>query len=414
MHYVKRNTCRIDNSPLKTILNLGEIYPSTFVKRGDGCDFVKVPLELCVGEKSKLVQLRHTVDRDALYRQYWYKSQLNSTMVQHLNDVVNNIYERVSLTPGDIIVDIGCNDGIMLSMFCDFTTVGFDPANNLKETAEQNCTKFINDYFSAKTYPFADKAKVITSVAMFYDLENPKEFISDVCEILRPDGVWVIQMTDLLCMLKANAFDNIVHEHLEYYSLDVLTKLFKEFGLQIWDIQYNKVNGGSVRLYVSFKDSPYQPTIDVLRANYVETDYMNLFQNPFESFRHRIEGIKENVVDFIRHERLQGKWIYGLGASTKGNTLLQYFDLTKEDISYIAEVNIDKVGLETIGTRIPIIPERLAFEDFPDYFLILPWHFIDSFVSNNKWYLDHNGKFIVPCPDPVIIGKDGIEERLWK
>lgn len=409
MHYIERNTCRIGGSPLRTILNLGEIYPSTFVKRGDGCDFVKVPLELCVGEKSGLVQLRHTVDRDALYRQYWYKSQLNNTMVCHLHNVVENICERINILPDDTIVDIGCNDGIMLSMFPDSFKVGFDPANNLKEVASQNCHKFINDYFSAKAYPFAGKAKVITSVAMFYDLENPREFIEDICKIMRSDGVWVIQMTDLLCMLRANAFDNIVHEHLEYYSLDVLRKLFAEFDLRIWDIQYNKVNGGSIRLYVSFKNSPYRATDSVLRAIWDEYDYMYAYENPFIAFKHRIEYIKEHIVDFIRQERSTGKWVYGLGASTKGNTLLQYLDLTKDDIRCIAEVNPDKIGLETIGTRIPIVPERMAFDDFPDYFLVLPWHFKSDFISRNKWYLDHNGKFIFPMPKPVVVGKDGEE-----
>jgi hypothetical protein len=407
MLYIERNNCRISDSKLETVLDLGTIYPSTFVKPGEGYDFEKVPLELCRGTESNLVQLRHTVDRDSLYRQYWYKSQLNNTMVHHLQDIVDNITERISIHPGDVIIDIGCNDGIMLSMFPKYCfKIGIDPANNLKTVASGNCTLFVNDYFSKEVLPPNLHAKIITSIAMFYDLDNPRKFIEDILSVMDREGTWVIQMTDLFCMLRANAFDNIVHEHLEYYSLDVLMKLLSEYNLFIWDIQYNLVNGGSVRLYISRRDSSHRQSINVLRASFVEDEYLR--DDPsLKLFKDRIESIKSKVVNFIRRERDSYKSVYGLGASTKGNTLLQYFGLDHNDIIKIAEINPDKYGLETIGSRIPIVPNLYAFAENPDYFLILPWHFAPDIISKCKLYMNKGMKFIVPCPEPMIIGRYG-------
>jgi hypothetical protein len=419
MEIKTRETCRMDGSKLNTIFSLGEIYPSTFVKSGEGYNIEKVPLEICIGEKSELVQLRHTVSRDSLYKQYWYKSFLNQSMVNSLRDIVTSIGDRIALNPGDIVVDIGCNDGTMLSLFFDdLVTVGFDPALNLKDIASKNCDYFINDYFSSSIYPLSKKAKVITSIAMFYDLEYPGKFIEDISKILDPDGLWVIQMTDLVSMLKSNAFDNIVHEHLEYYSLVSLSKLLSEYRMFIWDIEYNDVNGGSIRVYVK-KNLGYTDRINtsVFTSYDKELQYFNenlSVTDALKNFHTRINAIRSAITSFIREEVGRGKIVAGLGASTKGNTLLQYFGLTNKDIEFIAEVNSDKYGLETIGSRIPMIPQNVALDKTPDYFLVLPWHFLSTFTKNLWPYLVNGGKFIVPCPNPVVMGLTGVELKLWK
>jgi len=406
MNHVERNTCRIDGGPLEEVLDFGSIYPSNFVDKNNSS--VKVPLVLSKGTTSNLVQLKHTMDRDVLYRNYWYRSDLNSSMVDSLKDVVQNIYRRTSIFDFDIVVDIGANDGTMLSMFEKGITVGFDPANNLTDVAKERTTHFINDYFSKEKYTLSEKAKVITSIAMFYDLEDPNTFIQDVRSILALNGFWVIQLTDLMSMFKVNAFDNIVHEHLEYYSLEVLNDLMERNGLHIFDVSYNRVNGGSIRVYVGH--AGFRLTYGrMTRALEHEQKYMTSFDDPWSAFTERVERIKETTMNFIYDQTNTGKMIYGMGASTKGNTLLQYFDLTHNEIPLIAEVNKDKFGLKTIGTNIPIIPEVVALGTSPDYFLVLPWHFIDNFVERNKSYLEAGGKFIVPCPEPAIISKDGKE-----
>jgi len=407
MNYMEHKSCRIDGGPLETILDFGEIYPSNFVDQND--QQVKVPLVLTKGATSNLVQLKHTIDRDKLYRNYWYRSDLNPSMVKSLKDVVTRVQYKIKVFEDDIIVDIGANDGTMLSMFPEHgITVGFDPAENLKGIAETRCDIFINDYFTKKSYPFDRKAKIITSIAMFYDLEEPHVFIEDVKAILGIPGIWVIQMTDLLSMLKINAFDNIVHEHLQYYSLEVLINLMRFHDLHVWDVSYNKVNGGSLRAYISHAGHRITDP-RVSRYLVEEKKYMKSFDDPFVAFKERVENIKETTMNFIRDENSKGKTIFGMGASTKGNTLLQYFGLTPDDIVAITEVNKDKYGLKTVGTAIPIISDEDGLAAQPDYFLVLPWHFIDNFMDKNQEYLEKGGKFIVPCPEPVIIGKDGKE-----
>jgi hypothetical protein len=405
MNYVERDTCRIDGSKLETVLDFGSIYPSNFVDKNNSK--VEVPLVLCKGSVSNLVQLKHTMDRDILYRNYWYRSELNPAMVKSLKDIVAKVQYKIKLFAGEVVVDIGANDGTMLSMFPKYAvTVGFDPANNLESIASTRCSHFINDYFTAENYPLKERAKIVTSIAMFYDLENPNTFVKDVKSILANNGIWVIQLTDLVSMMKINAFDNIVHEHLEYYSLEVLGKLVAMHGLHIFDVSYNSTNGGSIRVYVGHAGvrlTNYR-VIDAFRR---EREYMASFDNPWDAFTERIQRIGETVVNFIHNENGKGKTLYGVGASTKGNTLLQYFGLTSDDIVAIAEINKDKYGLKTVGTNIPIIPEDFALDVQPDYFLVLPWHFIDDFVERNEKYLEAGGAFIVPCPEPAVITKDG-------
>jgi len=407
MNYLERTTCRIDESNLEEVLNFGNLCPSNFVDEEESR--VEVPLVLCRGSNSNLVQLKHTMDRDILYRNYWYRSDLNSSMIDSLQDIVFRAKQKISLFEGDIAVDIGANDGTMLAMFPkEAITVGFDPANNLKGVASTRCTYFINDYFTEESYPLKEKAKLVTSIAMFYDLEDPNSFVKDVKSILAPMGIWIIQMTDLLSMMKVNAFDNIVHEHLEYYSLEVLNKLMDSHDLHIFDVSYNNVNGRSVRAYVAHKGIRLtQPT--VTKALDDERKYMTSFDDPWIAFSDRVEKLKEKTMNFIYDEVAKGKTIYGMGASTKGNTTLQYFGLTPKEIIAIAEVNEDKFGLKTVGTGIPIIPEDEALKAQPDYFFILPWHFTENFVERNQEYINAGGKFIVPCPEPAVISCDGKE-----
>jgi len=392
----KKFKCRICDGRLSTVLDLGMIYPSEFV--GDDEERVKVPLTLVKCGRCDLVQLRHTVDQDKLYKQYWYQSGLNASMVESLKDIVLSIEKRVRLKPGDIVVDIGCNDGTLFDLYTEkdkLVKIGFDPAKNLAWAAEKKCNIFINDYFTSKAYKFS-KAKVVTTIAMFYDLDDPHSFIEDVKSILLPDGLWVIQMTDLLSMFKINAFDNICHEHLEYYSLYVLINLLYSHGFEVFDVEYNEVNGGSIRLYITKSPCAFKRQ-NILGALVEEIKYMDSFDDPFVAFRQRVEKIKTTIVNFIKD-----KDVAVMGASTKGNTLLQYFGINDKFISHAAEINPEKFGKRTVGTNIPIISEKESLKIRPDIYLVLPWHFIDNFIEKNQEYLKSGGKFIVPMPEPAM------------
>lgn len=401
--YSTQDRCRICGGSLKDILNLGNIYPSNFVDKTEG---EAVPLALVECKDCGLVQLKYTVNLDEMYRTYFYQSAINPSMVQSLQDVVHDIENTIKLDQNDVVVDIGCNDGIMFDLYnSDVIKIGYDPALNLKDKAEMYCTTFINDYFSASAYPNVEKAKVITAIAMFYDLPFPNIFMSDIIKVLADDGIFVIQFTDLLSMLKINAIDNICHEHLEYYKLSDVRNLLNKFGMDVFKVSYNKVNGGSIRVFaqkIIESHSFHAIDVSVLEALEEERKYLDSFDDPMKAFAKRVNRIKKITLDFLCRAENAGVRLYGMGASTKGNTLLQYFGITKKLIPVIAEVNPDKFGKKTIATNIPIISEDQAFDEYPEMFFILPWHFVDDFISRNKKFLEDGGAFIVPLPEPVI------------
>jgi hypothetical protein len=251
---------------------------------------------------------------------------------------------------------------------------------------------------------------------MFYDLLDPHPFINDVCKILDDNGIWVLQLSYTPLMIKQLAFDNICHEHAYYHSIGSFKKLFESHGLKIVDCSLNDVNGGSFRVYVqketadvtSFGTSPLRDVckfrVDSLLE--YETTFYNMNDlNIWKKFQSDIEELKEQTVNFIKQEKAKGKVICGYGASTKGNTLLQWFGLDHTMIDAIAERSPYKFGLKTIGTNIPILSEEEVRAMKPDYMLVLPWHFISEFVQREDEYLSNGGKFIVPCPKFEIIGK---------
>ncbi len=413
-----RTTCRsCDSRGLLPVLSLGSQYVSNFVDGPGPSDEVKVPLELVLCDVSQggcgLLQLRHTVSPDLLYRYYWYRSVVNNTMRDALANVCCSVEKTIPLRSGDLVLDIGCNDGTMLRSYRTkgLKLVGFEPATNLIAEAQAGTTRIINDFFSFQAFQSAfggAKAKVVTSIAMFYDLEEPNSFVSDVARCLDVDGIWVVQMSYLPSMLMHNAFDNICHEHLEYYSLMSVRNLLDGHGLEVFDVELNDVNGGSFRLYIRHRKPETPPPASATeRIKEMEQKENALgLQNRtiYDEFAVRLKALKTRLVEFITQETAKGKTVYAYGASTKGNTLLQYFGLDSTLIRGAAERNPDKWGKKTVGTMIPIISEEQARADNPDYFLILPWHFLEGFKTREEQFLNQGGKFIVPLPEFQVIG----------
>jgi NDP-4-keto-2,6-dideoxyhexose 3-C-methyltransferase len=404
--YKTRTTCRICEGNLTTVLDLGDICISTFVDYPTAATvYPSAPIELCICDTCRLFQLRHTVDSSLMYSDYWYQSGLNNAMVLALKDIVDNLQDRIFLSKNDNVVDIGANDGTLLSFYPDYVnTLAIEPSN-LYTLAFNKAKKVLNDYFSAKAYysVFDHPAKIITAIAMFYDLEDPHSFVEDLRQVLDPHGILVIQMMDLVSMLKTGDFPNLCHEHLEYYSLSTLKSLLAQHSLEIFDLEYNKVNGGSLRVYVQHKD--YRAIApNVFNALTDEEDYMKSIGNPADYFNTRINDIKTRVVDFIKREVTDGQIVAVMGASTKGNTLLQYFGLDYTWIDCAAEVNKDKFGKYTVGTSIPIHQDTYVVDEIsPAYYLILPWGFLDNFIINYRLELLDGAQFIVPLPEPMLV-----------
>jgi hypothetical protein len=269
----------------------------------------------------------------------------------------------------------------------------------------------VNDFYSVQALHQRrphQKAKAITSIAMFYDLEHPRTFVADVAEALADDGIWVIELHYLPLMLEANAFDAIVHEHLEYYSLAVIERLVGEEGMEVVSAELNDMNGGSIRLFIGHqgahkRTAEQQDALTALRVS--EFELALDAPEPYEAFRLGVERVRDDLVRTCREIRDAGRTIHVYGASTKGNTILQYAGIDHDDIEAAADRNPDKWGSETIATRIPIISEEQSRAMNPDYYLALPWHFLDEFIEREQEFLQRGGKFIVPLPEVRVVGK---------
>lgn len=404
------------------VTRIGKHYVSDFIKSDtDYTGRQKWSLDLEIDPTIGAARLTEMAPSDTMWGKYWYRSGINSTMTKELGNIVSEITNRVKLQDGDVWLDIACNDGTLLRQVPNnLIKIGIDPADDTFFAESTKHAIVVQDYFSKDAYDrsgYGDrKAKVITTIAMFYDLYNPEPFIKDVVSVLDDNGIWVLQLSYTPLMLEQLAFDNICHEHAYYYSLSSIMALLSRHGLCVVDCDLNDVNGGSFRIYVqkdiadvnSFGTSPLR---DVCRFRinsilHYEREHFNLTDiEIWNTFQKNIESLKEQTVSFIKAEKAKGKIICGYGASTKGNTLLQWFGLDHTLITAIAERSPYKFGLKTIGTNIPILSEEEVRNMKPDYMLVLPWHFISEFVEREKYFLENGGKFIVPCPKFQIISK---------
>jgi 2-polyprenyl-3-methyl-5-hydroxy-6-metoxy-1,4-benzoquinol methylase len=404
---------------MKNLFSLGDFYVSNFIPIGDDVDSKKYPLNLVLDENGS-VKLDIVPPLNIMYGKYWYRSGITNIMKNELKNIVDSINSVLTVNKNDLWVDIACNDGTLLSYVNpEIIRVGIDPADDsYKKESIKHTDLIIQDYFSFEIFQKSKfknkKAKVITTIAMFYDLENPESFIQDVYKLLDDNGLWVIQMSYTPLMLEQLAFDNICHEHVYYYSLFNLKKIMNKNGFDVVDTQINDINGGSFRLYLmktnsnknNFSTQPYRDVCNFrIKSILAYEEKLNLDKKEtWDKFFRQINLLKEKTVSFIKEEKRKGKTIWGYGASTKGNTLLQYFGLDNKLIDGIAEKSPYKFGMKTVGSNIPIFSEEEMRKIKPDYLLILPWHFISEFKQREKEYFLGGGKFIVPCPKFEIVG----------
>ena len=416
---ITRATCRVCEGTLSSVLSLGDQYVSNFISP-EQSDGPKAPLELVLCVHCGLLQLKHTVPSELMYRSYWYRSGTNQTMQTALADVAHKAASLVHLGDGDSVLDIGCNDGTLLASYerDGIYKIGFDPAENLAVFSRKVADKVVSGFFGSEAF-YEDPAlgkrrpKIVTSIAMFYDLEDPNRFVADIKKVMHPDGLWVVQMSYLPLMLKTNDFGNICHEHLEYYSLQSFEYLLNLHDFALVDVELNDVNGGSFRAYIrnrsadenTFADTSYrQQAVDRMSALREAEAGAELHQiKPYREFASRVQQVRQEVSDFVKDQVRRNKKVYVYGASTKGNTMLQYFGLDNSSITGAAERNPDKWGKVTVGTRIPIVSEADARVAKPDYFLVLPWHFVEEFTAREREYLSAAGRFIVPLPQFALI-----------
>jgi len=388
--------CRIcGNTHLERVLDLGEQMLTGVFPREKNANVTVGPLKLvkCTGgnEVCGLLQLEHSYSLGEMYGEnYGYRSGLNASMVSHLHRKVEKILTQVNLIEGDLVVDIGSNDSTTLQAYPASGTqlVGIDPTGVKFHSYYPPHIKLIPDFFSAALlqaeYP-GRKAKVVTSFSMFYDLEDPTNFMQQVYEVLDDDGVWVFEQSYMPTMLATNSYDTVCHEHLEFYALKQIKWMTDKVGFRIVDIEFNDVNGGSFSITVAKAkgDTSVAPSVKKILDTEVEQGLDTLA--PYQAFAQRIEKTRADLLAFIKKAQAEGKTIAALGASTKGNVLLQYCGLTENEIMYVGEVNSEKYGCFTPGTWLPIIPEAVVLAKSPDYLIVLPWHFRKFFQGQEKY-----------------------------
>jgi len=413
------DSCRIcGNRQLVSVLDLGEQFLTGSFPRTPEQPVARAPMELVKchgpagGEHCGLVQSRYTFDLGLLYGgEYGYRSGLNRSMVAHLECIVRELSNFARPAAGDIVLDIGSNDGTLLSFYPDNgpELVGMDPTAARFASYYKPHIRRVADFFSGEHFRrlFGQrKAKIVTSIAMFYDLDRPQNFMNDVASVLADDGVWHFEQSYLPAMLAANSYDTACHEHLEYYALRQIKHMTDRAGLKILDVKFNGINGGSFAVTVARADSPHAVRAAVVDGIMRQEEALALDTlPPYEAFRHGAFAHREELPALLRRLKAEGRLVLGYGASTKGNVTLQFCGITPDLLPAIAEVNETKFGCFAPGTGIPIISEAEAMARKPDYLLVLPWHFRDNIREREAAFLRQGGKLIFPMPRIEVVGQ---------
>lgn len=419
MHLIHRKTCRVCGSDsLKNVIDLGAQHlQGSFVKPGKEIPPLRkidCTLMRCDPTSDEnacgLLQMEHTVPPSILYSAYWYRSGTNNTMRNHLKGIVDAVLKITKKTTANVL-DIGCNDGTLLANYPkEFKKFGVDPSDVAQEIGKD--VTVVQDIFPSKELmsQIGDlKFDVITSIAMFYDLEDPITFSKGIKNILATDGVWIFEMSYMPSMLEMNSYDTICHEHIEYYSLAVIEFILKKADIKVFNVEFNDINGGSIRCYAthannfSFKADEYAVNLMTIRQK--EFDLELDTDKPYKNFQDRINIHKEELIKLLKNLKREGKRIHIYGASTKGNTILQYCGIDNRIVDFAAERNPDKYGAFTLGSDIPIISEAESRAMKPDYYLVLPWHFKEEFLEREKESIENGIGFIFPLPFVEIIKK---------
>jgi len=402
--------CRASGSTnLVPVLSLGNQELTGVFPRSKDQKITSGPLDLVLCPDSGLLQLAHSFAASEMYgHNYGYRSGLNQSMVRHLTQTVRHIERQYQPKPLDVVVDIGSNDATLLKAYTtpSLRRIGIDPTGTKFRHHYTDDILLVPDFFSPSAYRRVQtsRAKVVTSIAMFYDLEDPTAFARGIEEILAEDGIWYFEQSYMPSMLRLCSYDTICHEHLEYYSLRVVMDILERADLTAIDVQMNGANGGSFAVTAAKRKTALRANTAAIQWMLEQEERMELATaKPYRDFEQRVYRHREDFRRLLQALVADGKTIIGYGASTKGNVLLQFCNITENEVSAIAEVNEDKFGAFTPGTRIPIISEAEARKMNPDYFLVLPWHFKEGILQRESEFRAGGGRMIFPFPEIEIV-----------
>jgi len=401
---MKLSKCRnCKKHGLKKLFTLGnQCFTGKFTKHGEKVERAQINLAIC--KNCKLVQLGNTFNLKYMYdSNYGYRTGINKTMSQHVRNVTKFLSKKIKLKKNDFVLDIASNDGTLLNYYDkNIITFGIDPILNKYKKFYKDINFISNSFFSKKriTSKTEQKFKIITALSVFYDLDDPNKFLKDVHDILDDNGIFLLEFADLASLIKFNMFDTICHEHAEYYSTKVLVKMFKKNKLKLIQINKIDINGASKQYLLTKNNSNIKPKIKNINNILNEENKLKLKNyHTYYNFYKRIKIIGDKLNSFLDKQIKLNKIIHGYGASTKGNTLLQFYNLGKKQLQYISDRNPDKWGLKTPGTNINIVSEKFSRSKNPDYYLVLPWHFKKEILKREIKARKKGTKFIFPLPN---------------
>ena len=405
---MKLTNCRnCESKKIINIFSLGNLYfTGKFPKKNSTVK--KGPINVVMCKKCKLLQLGDNFNMKYLYGpDYGYQTGINATMTKHVKNIVKKLSKKVRLKKNNLVLDIASNDGTLLNFYNkNIVTFGIDPLVNKFLSNYKKINYKVSDFFSAqkvKNIITNKKFKIITALSVFYDLRKPNKFLSDVENILDKNGIFLLEFADLASIVKLNMFDTFCHEHLEYYSLNVVKKMCKVNNLRIFDISSNNINGGSSQIFICKKKAIYRTNkLNIKKFFTIEKKLKLDKKTTFIKFFKKINSIRDDLLYFLKREKNKNKIIHCYGASTKGNVLLQYFKIDNKIIDYAAERNSKKYNLLTPGSKIKIISEKKSRALLPDYYLVLPWHFKSEILKREKIAIKKGSKFIFPLPTMSI------------
>mgnify|MGYP001179766100 CR=1 FL=1 len=414
MKITKITCCRLCGSKiLETVFDFGIQALSTRFPGPNEPDAELVPLTLAQCQNCKLTQLTHDYDPDDLYRRgYGYRSGVNQTMRDHLAGIAQQLESHVKIGPNDTVLDIASNDGTLLRSYTEkkLNLVGIDPTITQYKSYYPNGAYLSSDFFSQRVFESVSptkKAKAISSIAVFYDVPDPARFTADVASVLETDGVWVMEQSYLPLLVSDLSFDSICHEHLGYYCLKQIQYAAENAGLRVFHAETNSMNGGSIRVFICHAESQHITNeIALSKIVKLEAEAMLDEIHTFKAFHARVNEVGEKLLKVLKDVKAAGKTVHIYGASTKGNVLLQLFDIDRKFIDAASERNEWKFGHRTPGTNIPIISEENSRARKPDYYLVLPWHFRNEFVEREQDFINNGGKLIFPLPNVEVYPAD--------
>ena len=397
--------CRIcSGKSLSNLFSLGKLNFTGKFTKNLKTNVPKAEVALVMCSNCKLVQLNQNFNPNYLYgKDYGYRTGINSTMTNHVKNLVKTLTNKLKFKKGDAVLDIASNDGTLLNFYNrKIYTVGIDPLINKFKSQYKSINAKVPDFFSYKSLinkKINKSFKAITALSMFYDLPNPNQFLLDIKKILATDGIFILEQVDLLSIVKEQLFDTICHEHLEYYSSKIIIEIAKNNHLRVFDLKKNDINGGSITYYICHKNAKFKTNLKKITSIVKEENRLKLEKiNTYKKLEKNIIKQKIKLISLIKKIIKDGKIIHGYGASTKGNVLLQYFKITNKFIKYIADRNPKKSGFYTPGTKIKIITEEKSRKIKPDYYLVLPWHFKKEILQREKRIMKDGTKLIFPLP----------------